>query len=106
MFGCAAVVNVPVKKLAVVKLPKLALAAVILPLAIKVLAEITLTLLTLPPEPDVTILPTVALPVTVKLLNVPTLVRDELTMVLFNVVPVKLAALDVIATAEAAVSWP
>ena len=42
----------------------LILFAVILPLAMNVLAEITLTLETLPPLPDVTILPTVALPVT------------------------------------------
>jgi len=44
--------------------PVIKLPPVILPDAIKVLAEITLTLDTLPPDPDVTILPTVALPVT------------------------------------------
>jgi len=56
------------QKLAVTALPKLALPEVILPVAINVLAEITLTLLTLPPEPLVVKLPTVVLPVT---FNVP-----------------------------------
>ena len=53
MLGCAAVVNVPVKKLA-----DTTLAPVILP----------------PPAPVVTILPALILPVTSKLVSVPTLV--------------------------------
>ena len=51
-------------------------------------------------------LPAVILPATLKLVNVPTLVKLLLTILEFNVVPVKLAALLVIATLLAAVNWP
>ena len=49
-------------------------------------------------------LPLVVLPVTAKLVNVPTLVKLEFTMVAPRVVPVKLAAFAVIATLAAAVN--
>jgi hypothetical protein len=58
----------PIKKLAVVALPKLALPAVTLPDAVNVFALTTLTLLILPPLPLVDKLATVVFPVT---FNVP-----------------------------------
>ena len=96
----------PLKKFAVTRLPKFALPAVILPEAVKVLADMTLALVILPPLPLATKLPTVAFPVTVKLPNVPTVVRLDVTIEELSVVPVKLAALAVIAVLDAAVNWP
>ena len=59
----------------------------------------------LPPEPaPVLILPALILPATVKLPNVPTVVKLEVMIDAFNVVPVKLAALAVIDVLLAAVS--
>ena len=46
--------------------------------------------------------PTLALPVTDRLVSVPTLVKLEFTIVAARVVPVKLAAFAVIATLAAA----
>ena len=60
----------------------------ILPEAVNVLADITLILDNVPPLPEVTKLPTVALPVTVKLPNVPTLVTCDWLALTLNVVPV------------------
>ena len=68
----------PIKKLAVAALPKLALADVMLPDAVNVLADITFALLMLPPEPDVTTLPAVILPLAVNVLAEITLTLDML----------------------------
>ena len=55
----------PLKKLAIARLPKLALPADIFPVAVNVLAEITFALVMLPPEPlPAIILPADKLPVT------------------------------------------
>ena len=54
--------------------------------------------------PAVPMLPMLALPDTFNEPSVPTEVRLELTMLLFNVVPVKLAAFEEIATFDATVS--
>ena len=49
-------------------------------------------------------LPAPTLPVTVRLMRVPTLVKLEVTMVEARIVPVRFAALAVIATLDAAVN--
>ena len=66
MFGCAAVVNVPVKKLAVTKLPPATLPNVPLPVALTIPPVIMLPPSILPVaviRPPVPKLPTLALPV-------------------------------------------
>ena len=97
IFGCAAVYTVPdtkllatcpetlppgklvklaplpIKKLAVTALPRFALPAVMLPDAVKVLAEMTFALLILPPLPLVTTLPAVILPLATNVLALMTL---------------------------------
>ena len=85
---------------------KLALADILIELAL-----IKLPPVKSPPDPAPSViapvilaLPAVTFPVTVKLPNVPTVVKLDVVMPDANVLPVKLAALAAIATFDAAVS--